>query len=83
MRASVECAFEFAHGRERRGRNVQTIEEDRFVLREEMKIVFQCDQIVLADFRIGGIRILHIDRIVLQRCVTETVVDSGNVTRRN
>src|SRR6476619_2677505 len=26
----VYCAFKFAHGRERRGRNVQTIEKNRF-----------------------------------------------------
>ena len=51
-------------------------------MREELKIVFQRDQIVLADFRVGGIRILHVDRIVLQRCVAEAVIDPGNVARR-
>ena len=57
-------------------RQREPIEKNRFVLREEMKVVFQRDQIVLADFRIGGIGVFHIDRTVAERCVTETVIDS-------
>ena len=45
-----------------------------------MKVVFESDEIVLADFCIGGIGVFNIDRAGAERFITETVIDSLHVS---
>ena len=62
MRASSIVPESFCKAASALAGNVQPIEENRLVLREEMKVVFESDEIILADFCIGGIGVFHIDR---------------------
>ena len=60
----VELSFEAAqNGHGIRGQS-EPIKENRFVLRKELEIVLQDHEVVLADFRIGRIRVLHVDGTV-------------------
>src|SRR6202035_1887032 len=50
-----------------------------FVLREELEVIFQRHQVVLANFRIRGIGVLHVDRTLGQRSVAESMIDADDV----
>jgi hypothetical protein len=56
-------------------RQREAVEEHGLVLREETEVVGQRDEIVLGDFRVSRVRVLHVDRAAPQRFVAETVVD--------
>ena len=57
----------------------QPIEKHGLVLREKLKIVFQHDQIVFADLRVGRVGIFDVDRTIPKGCVAETVIDARNI----
>ncbi len=75
----VQGSFELSQSCDRVRRQRQPIEKHRFVLREELKIVLQHEQIVLADFRVGRVSIFDVDRAIPKGRVAETVIDSRDV----
>ena len=61
---------------------LQPVKKNGLVFREKMQVVSQHDEIVFLNLRIGGIGILHVDRAVGERRVTDRVVDSAHVGHR-
>ena len=77
----VDRALEFAQRRDRRFRPRKPIQEDGIVTREELQFVFERDEIALGDLRVTRIGIFHVDGIILEGRVTESVIDSDYIAR--
>ena len=60
----------------------QPVEINGFVFREEMLVVRENHEIVFRDFRVGGIRVLQIDRSIRERGVTDRVIDPAHIPHR-
>ncbi len=63
------------------GRKGEAVEEDGFVLRKELEVVLQGDEVVLRNFGVSGVGILHVDRAVAKRFVTDAVIDAPHFLR--
>src|SRR5438067_3040070 len=78
----VEGSFHPAQNRDDSGRKIESIKKNGLVAGEVLEVVLQDDEIVFADFCVGGIGVLHVDGTVAQRLVTEPVIDPDDVLRR-
>src|SRR5215831_18212034 len=59
--------------------DVQPVKKHCLVLREEVQVIFEYNEIVLGDFGVRRIGVLEIDRAVGQRGVAECVIDSAYI----
>ena len=77
----VERAFQLSQSGQRGWGEGEAVEENGFVLRKEMEVVLQGDEVVLRNFGVSGVGILHIDRAVAKRFVTDAVIDPSHLLR--
>src|SRR6476620_1336596 len=59
-----------------RGRSEQ---KDCLIFREEVKVVFENEQIILLYFRIRRIGVLYSNRSIRKRAITEGVIDTDDI----
>ena len=62
-----------------RGRSEQ---EDRFIFRKEVKVVFENEQIILLYFCIRRVSVLYSNRSIRKRAITKGVIDADNILLR-
>ena len=81
MRLSSIVPSNFRNAASALRREREPVEEDGFVLRKEMQVVLERDEIVLRNLGVRRIGVLHIDGAVAERFVAEPVIDALHFLR--